>query len=66
MNGSTAPTDVLTDVFEDRLGGFGEAMQNIYAGNYGDDIADIGSAMATVAQNAKNLNPTNIERMTTT
>lgn len=41
-------------------------MQNIYAGNYGDDIADIGSAMATVAQNAKNLNPTNIERMTTT
>ena len=41
-------------------------MKNIYAGNYGEDFNDIADAMATVAQNADNLDPSNIEKLTKT
>lgn len=61
VNGFAAATGIAGD----GLDGFADAMKNIYAGNYGEDMADIGAAMATVAQNAKNLDPSNIERMTT-
>ncbi|MGM9612170.1 MAG: phage tail tape measure protein [Butyricicoccus sp.] len=54
-----------TAISEDHLNGFADAMKSIYAGNYGEDMADIGAAMAVVAQNARDLDPANIERMTT-
>lgn len=61
VNGFSAATGIAGD----NLNGFSDAMKNIYAGNYGEDMADIGAAMAVVAQNARDLDPANIERMTT-
>lgn len=45
--------------------GFEDAMLNIYNGNYGENFEDIAASMATVAQSAKDLDPSNIEAMTT-
>ncbi len=44
---------------------FGEVLKNIYGNNYGDSMEDVADAMAKVAQNAKDLSPENIEKMTT-
>ena len=61
LNGFAAATGTA----KGDLDAFGQAMQNIYAGNYGEDMADIGQAMSIVAQNAKELDASGIEQMTT-
>ena len=61
FNGFIAKTGLAAD----ESGKFEAVMQNIYKNNYGDDINDVASAMATVAQNARTIDPSQIESMTT-
>ena len=44
---------------------FEGVLKNIYKGNYGEDIEDVGNSMAIVAQNARDVSPENIEKLTT-
>ncbi|MBR5157825.1 MAG: phage tail tape measure protein [Clostridia bacterium] len=53
-----------TGIAGNEAANFEGVMQNIYKNNYGDDINDVASAMATVAQNARTIDPSKIEQMT--
>lgn len=61
MNGFVAQTGLGADGAKE----FETAMLNIYKGNYGEGFKDIGDAMATVAQSARDVDPKNIEKLTT-
>lgn len=61
FNGFIAKTGIAGDA----AGDFDEVLSNIYKNNYGEDINDVAAAMATVAQNARTIDPTNIEELTT-
>lgn len=43
---------------------FNDSMKNLYKNNYGESLEDIGNAMATVAQNSKETDPSKIEELT--
>lgn len=60
MNGFQAATGIATE----SLGGYDQALKNIYAGNYGESFEDIADAMKTVTQNANDIDPSNIEQLT--
>lgn len=64
MNDFQAKTAWAFTSAGEKAEGFDQVMKNIYAGNYGEDFNDIADAMATVAQNADNLDPSNIEKLT--
>jgi phage-related minor tail protein len=61
MNGFVSQTGLGVDGAKE----FETAMLNIYKGNYGEGFKDIGDAMATVAQSARDVDPKNIEKLTT-
>ena len=43
---------------------FNDSMKNLYKNNYGESLEDIGNAMATVAQNSKETDPSKLEELT--
>lgn len=61
FNGFVAKTGIAGDAATD----FDKVLSNIYKNNYGEDINDVAEAMATVAQNARTIDPSNIEELTT-
>lgn len=60
MNDFSAQTGISADASNE----WGGVLQSIYSQNYGDDFRDIGDAMATVAQQARDTDPSNIEQLT--
>ena len=44
--------------------GFEEAMSNVYKNNFGESMEDIASAMAEVKQQTKEIDPSNLQKMT--
>lgn len=54
-----------TGIAADESGDFEAVLQSIYKNNFGDDINDVAAAMATVAQNARDLDPSSVEKLTT-
>lgn len=60
LNDFSAQTGISADASNE----WGGVLQSIYSQNYGDDFRDIGDAMATVAQQARDTDPSNIEQLT--
>ncbi|MGM9630367.1 phage tail tape measure protein [Butyricicoccus sp.] len=60
LNDFSAQTGISADASNE----WGSVLQSIYSQNYGDDFRDIGDAMATVAQQARDTDPSNIEQLT--
>ncbi len=54
-----------TGMAEDEARDFEKAMSDIYAGNYGESFEDIADSMAAVVQSSKNIDPTNVQKLTT-
>lgn len=61
LNGFAAKAGIASEEAEKYDG----VMKSIYKGNYGESISDIAEAMGTVAQNTDNIDPSNIEELTT-
>ncbi len=61
LNGFIAKSGIA----ESKANDFDKVMANIYKNNYGEDLNDIAEAMGTVAQNAADISPSNIEELTT-
>ena len=54
-----------TGVSQDQLSGLQDVMKDIYANNYGENFEDIASAISTVTQNSRRIDPANIKELTT-
>ncbi|HFL3862018.1 TPA: phage tail tape measure protein [Clostridioides difficile] len=60
MNGFEASTGEANA----KVNGFGEAMQNVYKHNFGENFEDIGNAMSSIKQNLDGIDASNIEKVT--
>jgi len=65
VKGALNDFEASTRIAEAGANGFEDAMLNIYNGNYGESFDDIADSMAIVAQSAKDTDPTNVEKLTT-
>lgn len=61
FNGFISQTGLSADAAKE----YESVMQDIYKGNYGESIEDVGNAMAIVVQSARDLDPANIQNLTT-